>query len=87
MKEPRWDPADSAKCKQIWDDYQQEHDLSERYGQTAGIDPKTGRIWFGESMKDVVKQRAAEGLKNPIFFERVGHETYYIRGRGGVRRR
>ena len=87
MKEPRWDPADSVKCKQIWEAYQKEHDLSARHGQTAGIDPKSGRIWFGESMKDVVKQRAAEGLKNPIFFERVGHETYYIRGRGGVRRR
>ena len=87
MRDPRWDPADSAKCKQIWDDYQQKHDLTAQYGQTAGIDPKTGRIWFGESMKDVVKQRAAEGLKNPIFFERVGHETYYTRSRGKVRRR
>ena len=86
MKEPRWDPADSAKCKQIWEAYQQEHDLSAQHGQTAGIDPKTGRIWFGESMKDVVEQRAAEGLKNPIFFERVGHKTYYTRSRGKVRR-
>ena len=80
MRDPRWDPADSVKCKQIWADYQQEHDLTARYGQTAGIDPKTGRIWFGESMTDVVKQRAAEGLKNPIFFERVGHETYFLKG-------
>ena len=80
MRDPRWDPGDSAKCKQIWADYQQEHDLTARYGQTAGIDPKTGRIWFGESMEDVVKQRAAVGLKNPLFFKRVGHETYFLKG-------
>ena len=80
MKEPRWDPADSVKCKQIWDDYQQKHDLTAQYGQTAGIDPKTGRVWFGESIRDVVDQRAEEGLTNPIFWERVGHATYYLKG-------
>ncbi len=80
MRDPRWDPADSFKCKRIWEEYQQAHDLSERYGQTAGIDPKTGRIWFGESIRDVVDQRAAEGLKSPLFFKRVGHQTYYLKG-------
>ena len=80
MRDPRWDPADSFKCKRIWEDYQQAHDLSERHGQTAGIDPKTGRIWFGESIRDVVDQRAAEGLKSPLFFKRVGHQTYYLKG-------
>ena len=79
MRDPRWGPGDSAKCKQIWADYQQKHDLSERYGQTAGIDPKTGRIWFGESIEDVVDQRAAVGLKNPLFFMRVGHKTYFLK--------
>ena len=80
MRDPRWDPADSFKCKRIWEEYQQAHDLSERHGQTAGIDPKTGRIWFGESIRDVVDQRAAEGLKSPLFFKRVGHQTYYLKG-------
>ena len=80
MKEPRWDPADSAKCKQIWEAYQQEHDLSARHGQTAAIDPKTGRIWFGESLRDVVDQRAAEGLDSPIYLKRVGHQTYHLKG-------
>ena len=79
-KEPRWDPADSAKCKQIWDDYQQKHDLTAQHGQTAGIDPKTGRIWFGESIRDVVDQRAAEGLDSPFYLKRVGHQTYHLKG-------
>lgn len=80
MRDSRWDPADTVKCEQIWKEYQQQHDLSARYGQTAGIDPKTGRIWFGESIRDVVNQREAEGLKYPILWERVGHATYYLKG-------
>ena len=34
-----WEEADSVKAKQIWTEYQQRHDLSDRMGQTAGIDP------------------------------------------------
>ena len=80
MRDPRWDPADTVKCKRIWQEYQQQHELSEQHGQTAGIDPKTGRIWFGESIEDVLAQRAAEGLKNPMLWERVGHQAYFLKG-------
>ena len=79
MKEPKWDPADSVKCQEIWEAYQREHDVSSRHGQTAGIDPKTGRIWFGESIEDVLTQREAEGLKSPMFWERVGHAAYFLK--------
>ena len=75
-----WDEADSAKAHQIWVEYQQQHDLSGRLGQTAGIDPHSERIWFGESVQDIVNQRDREGLKSPLFFERVGSETYYRKG-------
>ncbi len=71
---------DSRTAKQIWAEYQREHDLSDRLGQTARIDPKTGRIWFGESIPDVVAQRDADGLNAPLHFERVGSETYYRKG-------
>jgi hypothetical protein len=57
-----WGEADSIKAKQIWAEYQQQHDLSGRMGQIAGIDPASGRIWFGESIQDIVSQRDAEGL-------------------------
>ena len=88
MRDPRWDPADSVKCKQIWEAYQQEHDLSARHGQTAAIDPKTGRIWFGESIEDVLMQREAEGLKSPMYWQRVGHVAYFLKkGRQGFRER
>jgi len=75
-----WKETDSAKAKQIWAEYQQQHDLSGRIGKTAGIDPRSGRIWFGESIRDIVSQRDAEGLDSPLFFERVGSEAYLHKG-------
>ena len=75
-----WREIDSLKAKQIWTAYQQQHDLSERVGQTVGIDPVSGRMWFGESIRDVVSQRDAEGLDSPLFFERVGSPVYFRKG-------
>jgi hypothetical protein len=76
----KWEESDSAKARQIWMDYQRRHDLSARIGQTAGIDPRSGRIWFGSSVRDIVSQREAEGLNSPLYFERVGSETYLHKG-------
>ena len=80
MKHPEWTEADSRKCKQIWADYQEQHDITERIGQTAGIDPKSGQIWFGDSIQEIVQQRQVEGLTSPLFFERVGYEAYFWKG-------
>ncbi len=80
MQCPTWTPADSRKAKQIWAAYQKLHNLSDRIGQTAGIDPQSSRIWFGESIRDIVLQRDAEGLHSPLFFQRVGSETYFRKG-------
>ena len=80
MKHPNWTEADSHKCKQIWAEYQKQHDTTERIGQTAGIDPKSGRIWFGDSISEIVEHRRTEGLTSPLFFERVGFRTYFRKG-------
>ncbi len=80
MSVSNWTEADSAKAQEIWADYQQQHDLSSRTRQTAGIDPASGRIWFGESIEDVIAQRDAGGSDAPLFFERVGSTTYYRKG-------
>ena len=77
MPHVEWTESDSVKAKQIWLDYQRQHDLSGRIGQTAGIDPHSGRIWFGDSITDIVSQRDAEGLDSPLFFERVGSDAYF----------
>ncbi len=77
MKHSDWTQADSREAKQIWEEYQKQHNLSDRIGQTAGIDPKSERIWFGSSIRDIVLQRNTEGLHYPIFFQRVGSKTYF----------
>lgn len=80
MSVSNWSEADTAKAKQIWADYQRRHDVSSRAGETVGIDPESGRLWFGESISDVVAQRDADGIDWPLFFERVGSETYWRKG-------
>lgn len=72
--------ADVARAKQIWVTYQKEHDVSDRHGQAAGIDPFGGRIWFGRSIADIWQQMDAEGVDKPLFFVRVGYKTYYRKG-------
>ena len=76
----KWKEADSAKAKQIWVEYQRQHDLLGRIGVSAEIDPRSGRIWFGESISDIVLQRNAERLDSPLFFERIGSEAYFHEG-------
>ena len=80
MKRLNWEQADSHKAKQIWEEYQKQHNLSDRIGQTVGIDPKNKRIWFGSSIRDIVVKRTSEGLSSPLFFQRVGSETYFRKG-------
>jgi len=77
MRNSNWNKDRSVKAKKIWEDYLKQHDLSNRAGETAGIDPESGRIWFGESIRDVVSKRNKDGFSSPLFFERVGSETYY----------
>ena len=69
-----------AKAQQIWEEYQKQHDLSDRKGQAAGIDPVSGRVWFGESAIEVVQQTQADGIDRPLFFVRVGYRTYLRKG-------
>ena len=80
MKYPNWTEADSQKCKRIWTEYQKQHDITERIGQTAGIDPESGRIWFGDSIAEIVEHRRTKGLTSALFFERIGFRTYFRKG-------
>ncbi len=75
--------VDVERARQIWAEYQQHHDVSDRVGQAVGIDPVSGRIWFGKSAKDIWYQIEAEGLHTPVYVLRVGYD-YYIR-KGGHR--
>jgi hypothetical protein len=76
-----WAEHDTEKAQQFWVEYQRQHDISERLGQTAGIDPSSGRIWFEASAKDIVVQMEAEGMMIPLYFVRVGTDHYLRKGR------
>lgn len=76
----KWTDADSSRAQKIWSSYQQCHDLSDKVGQTVGIDPASGCVWIGDSVQDVIAQRDATGSMGPLFFERVGSSAYYRKG-------
>ena len=78
-----WTDAETSKAVGVWAEYQKRHDTSGLVGQTAGIDPSTGRIWFGESAADIWQQMELEGLDKPLYYVRVGSD-YYVR-KGGRR--
>jgi hypothetical protein len=80
MSVSHWSDADSARAQAIWSDYQRDHDLTHSVGQTAGIDPASGRVWLGESIQDVVELRDSAGSAAPLFFIRVGSSSYYRKG-------
>jgi hypothetical protein len=81
MNASSWTEADSHKARQIWEDYQKQHDVSARLGQAVGIDPGTGDIWFGEPALDIVAQMEAKGAHRPLFFLRVGANHYQRKGK------
>ncbi len=71
---------DVARAKQLWADYQKTHDVSDRTGQAVGIDPVSGRVWFGESGLEIFRQMEIEGAVTPLFLMRVGSSTYVRKG-------
>jgi hypothetical protein len=71
---------DVERVRRIWDEYQKQHDITPLIDQTAGIDPGSGRIWFGESGLDVRRKMRAEGIDVPIYCVRVGYEHYLRKG-------
>ena len=80
MKVSSWTDRDTERAIRVWSNYQQKHDLSSRKGQSTGIDPNSGRVWFGESIVDIGRQLDAEGLDTPLFFVRVGSDYYFRKG-------
>ena len=72
--------VDVSRAQQIWAEYQHTHDISDLKGQAVGIDPVSGRIWFGESIVDISEQLRAEGIEIPLYFVRAGYDYYYRKG-------
>lgn len=76
--------ADTQKAIEIWDEYQKTHDVSALHGSAVGIEPKSGRVFFGDTATDIMIQREkAEGVWEPMFFLRVGFDYYQRKGPRG----
>jgi hypothetical protein len=72
---------DIEKAQRVWDEYQKQHDVSAHLGQAVGIDPDTGEVFFGDSIRDVVERLDAQGAFRPLFYLRVGQRYYWRKGR------
>jgi hypothetical protein len=66
-----WTEADSIKAVEVWTEYQKQHDLSNRHGQAVGIDPVSGRVWFGQSAQEVAALARTDGIDSPLYVLRV----------------
>lgn len=73
--------VDVPRAKQLWDAYCQAHDVSALKGQTAGIEPTSGTIMFGESAIEVHDKMIAAGVDAPFYAVRVGYDYYLRKGR------
>ena len=78
---PSGSTVDVERARAIWDEYCRQHDTTALHGQTAGIEPASGRVWFGESATDVNRQKLAEGIDAPMYVVRVGYDYYLRKGR------
>src|SRR5438874_11369895 len=67
---------DARRAEALWAEYQKTHDVTDRIGETVGIEPETGAMWFGESIIDVADQRDAAGMHRPLHVIRVGSDAY-----------
>jgi hypothetical protein len=80
MSTTSWLPSDTERAKKFWDDYAASHDLSDRIGQAAGIDPVSGEIWFGVSASEIACRLMDAGTFRPLFYVRVGFPAYQRKG-------
>ncbi|NCO39818.1 MAG: hypothetical protein COZ06_01125 [Armatimonadetes bacterium CG_4_10_14_3_um_filter_66_18] len=80
MPEATMTGQDVECAERIWREYQTTHDVSGRKGETVGIDPYTGRLWFGASILEVVDRLKADNRFTPLYFVRVGYDYYFRKG-------
>jgi hypothetical protein len=71
---------DAEKAKRIWAEYERTHDLSEMQNLAVGIDPETGEVHFGKSMKEIGERLDEEGRFKPLFYRWVNNPFYFRRG-------
>lgn len=84
IDQDRMSDDDTQRALRLWDDYQKSHDVSALRGKAVGIDPKTGRVWFGDDAREVARNARADGVTARLLGLRVG-EKFYLRKGGSLR--
>jgi len=80
MSDNGWTEEKTARARRVWEEYQQQHDVSGQRGQVVGIDPDSGRIWFGKSALAIREQLDTEHVEALLLFLRVGYDHYLRKG-------
>ena len=75
-----WTEQDTERALRAWEEYQRHHDVSSQQGQAVGIDPDTGRVWFGASAGAIRKELDAGNINARLLFLRVGSRYYWRKG-------
>jgi hypothetical protein len=75
-----WSAEETQKAQDIWAEYQRQHNVVDKYGQVVGIDPQSGRVWFGTDLAKVTQAARASGVKSPLLCLRAGFGYYQRKG-------
>ena len=81
MATATWKPEYTTRAIEIWETYQQQHDLSSQRGKVAAIDPESERVWIGDTGVDIAEQMYAEGVAAPVYLVRVRSDYFIRKGR------
>ena len=81
MTTATWKPEYTVLAQRIWEEYQRQHDLSDRRGKIAAIDPQSERVWIGDSGVDIAVQMQSDGVDAPVYLVRVGFDHFLRKGR------
>ncbi len=75
MTEPAWKPDYTERADRFWAEYQKTLGVTDRMGQALGVDPLTGKIWFGTSILDMMDQHKTMQQVSPLFYLRAGRRS------------
>ena len=81
MSVPNSTEVDTAKAREIWAEYPAQHDVSDRTGQAVGIEPVSGRIWFGRKALDIARQMGGRASTGRSIAFALGRTTTAAGGR------
>ena len=76
----QWTEDDTRKAEAAWAEFQRLNDVSDRHGQVVGIDPRSGRVWFGNDLASVTEAARVDGVDSPLLCLRVGYPYYQRKG-------